>query len=390
MGLFDFLRKSEPNKYTKTQNPTTSTLKESVSKFETKKNGVLKALNQDEIKKNILLKSASDDIKIELYCTVYPARIYCHSVLVDKLGDLTKFIISSLYAGHSVEEISGLTQMGAITIKEEIEYLIRGGLVNTDKESLTELGLQYGRLIEIFDELSEGIGVAFNTFANLFEPIEENGYYPEAEQKYILPNHFIPTLARNDNYANSLNIAIEQIEEDAPFGQEMKKSLYATVKIEKSKHGYKRMVINNLGKGLRDKKEQEACIKVAIPCDHILYKPRYSWIDPYRDAISIIRKLNETHDDLLSDEAKLIINASKEEEAADPITIDIDTLAGGLINRWDKLEELPKDESIIILDRQETTISFNSDACEGIYLEEIGREELYKFRYFPYSRMEVC
>lgn len=36
-------------------------------------------------------------------------------------------------------------------------------LLKKTRPSLTELGSQYGRLLEIFDELSEGIGVAFNT-----------------------------------------------------------------------------------------------------------------------------------------------------------------------------------------------------------------------------------
>lgn len=395
MGLLDFLFKSEP---TKPQRPSTappkaSTVKQSAqrptSKQGAKKTVSIKVSNHDEIEKSIQLESESDGTILELYCAVRPARIFCHSVLIDKLGDLTKFIISSLYAGHSIEEISDLTHMGSTTIKEETEYLIRGGLVNEDKESLTELGSQYGRLLEIFDELSEGIGVAFNTFANLFEPIEENGYCSDADPEFILPNHYIPTLARNDNYANALDIATEQIEEDAPFSREIKKSLYATVKIEKSQPGYKRMVIKDLSKGLKDKRDKEACIRVAIPCDHVLYKPRYSWVDPYRSEISTIRKLSERHDDLLSDKAKLIISASQEEEDADVITVDVDTVAGELNNRWDKLEEVPEDEAIFILDRQKIVISLGSEVCEGIHLEEIEREELYKIRYFPYSRMEV-
>lgn len=429
MGLFDFLFKSESAKTTKGQRPSATpskapsvkpTVQRPISKPETEKEPSvkftvqqplskpvsekvsaveataeqpkkvsIKVSNHDEIENSIQLKSESDGTTLELYCAVRPAWIFCHSVLIDKLGDLTKFIISSLYAGHSIEEISDLTHMGSTTIKEETDYLVRGGLVYEDKESLTELGSQYGRLLEIFDELSEGIGVAFNTFANLFELIEENGYYSEADPKCILPNHFIPTLARNDNYANSLDIAIEQIEEDTPFSWEIKKSLYTTVKIKKSQPGYKRMIIKDFSKGLKDKRKEEACIKVAIPCDHVLYKPRYSWVDPYRSDISSIRELSEKHDDLLSDKARLIISASQEEEDADVIAIDVDTISVELNNWWDKLEKLPKNEEIFILDRQKIMISLGSEACEGIRLEEIDRDELYKIRYFPYSRMEV-
>lgn len=155
MRLFDFLFKSGPAKPTKVQRPSATpskapavkpTAQQPVSKPGTKKKVSIKVSNHDEIDKSIQLESESDSTILELYCTVRPARIFCHSVLIDKLGDLTKFIISSLYAGHSIEEISELTHMESTTIKEETEYLIRGGLVNDDRESLTELGLQYGRL----------------------------------------------------------------------------------------------------------------------------------------------------------------------------------------------------------------------------------------------------
>lgn len=354
MGWFDFLKKKEPAKPTKEQRPSATrskapsvkptvqqpiskpetekelsvkptvqrliskpetekapavevTVQQAISKPEKEKKVSIKVSNRDEIENSIQLESKSDGTILELYCAVRPARIFCHSELIDKLGDLTKFIISSLYAGHSIEEISDLTHMGSTTIKEETEYLIRGGLVYEDKETLTELGSQYGRLLEIFDGLSEGIGVAFNTFADLFEPIEENGYCSKVDPEYVLPNHFIPALARNDNYANSLDIAKEQIEEEAPFSGAIKKSLYATVKIKKSQPGYKKMVIKDFSNGLKDKREKEACIKVAIPCDHVLYKPRYLWVDPYRSDISTIRELSEKHDDLLSDKARLLM-----------------------------------------------------------------------------------
>lgn len=398
MGLLDSIFKNKSAKTTKVQRPSTdsvnapavkTTAQQAVLKPETKKNVSIKVTNRDVIEKNIRLESETSGLLLELYCVIRPARIFCHSVLVDKLGDLTKFIIISLYEGHSIEEITNLTEMGSATIKEETEYLMRGGLVNNDKQSLTELGLQYGRILKIFDELSEGIVMAFDNFANLFEPISENGYCSEVNSEHVLPRSFIPILSRNDNYANSLDIAIEQIEEDAPFSNEIKNSLYATVQIEKHQLGYKRMVIRDFGKGLIDKREEETCIKVAIPFEHVQYRPRYAWIDPYRGDISTIRDLNEKHDDILSEKGRLIISAFKEEEEAEVITVDADTVAGELNSREGVVERLPEDETLYILDRQKVMISLSSKTCEGIYLEEIGREELYKIRYFPYSWLEV-
>ncbi len=398
MGLFDFLFNRKKIKTTEIHSATTlptkvpvvaPTVQNPVSKPESKKKASVKVSNHDEIEKNIQIESESDNVMLEVYCAVLPARIFCHSILIDKLGDLTKFIITSLYAGHSIEEIADLTHMGSTTIKEEIEYLIRGDLVKDDMKSLTELGLQYGKLFEIFDKLSEGIGMAFNTFANIFEPIEENGYCSEADPEFILPNNYIPILARNDNYANSLDIATEQIEESTPFSWEIKNSLYATVKIEKFKPGYKKMVIKDFSTGLREKTEKDACVKVAIPCDHIFYKPRYSWIDPYRMTISRIKELNDNYNDLITEKAKLIVKASQEEKEAEEIIVDIDMVLGGLNNSKEKLEELPVGDNIFILNRKNITISLGSESCEELYLEEVNREHLYKIRYFPYSQMEV-
>lgn len=366
----------------------------SVSRPEVDKKPLIKVTNCGEIENSIQYELEADDLMLELYCPVRPAKIFCHSVLIDKLGDLTKFIISSLYGNHSIKEVSDLTQMGTTTIKEEIEYLVRGGLINDDGESLTDLGLQYGRLLEMFDELSEGIAVAFNMFANIFEPIEMNGYYSEADLNYVLPNNFIPTLARNDNYANSLDIAIKNIEEDVPFCKEIKKSLYATVKIDKVKPGLKKVSISSLGSGLKLKATNEACVKIVIPYDRILYKARYSWIDPYRNEIATIEGLNATHDDLLSPKAKAIIASFFEETTAEIIMVEINTITGEPNNRCDTLielssEELRSDEPEYILDRYKAKAILNPETCKGIYLEEVSREELYKIVYCPYSQMEV-
>jgi len=93
--------------------------------------------------------------------------------------------------------------------------------------------------------------------------------------------------------------------------------------------------------------------------------------------IICIRELSEKHDDLLTDKAKLISAVLQEEEGADVIVIDVDTVAGTLNNREDILEKLPTNEALFILNRQKFMISLGTEACEGIYLEEIKRETNY-------------
>jgi len=325
-----------------------------------------------------------------LYCPIRFAKIYCHSILIDKLGDLTKFIIESLHKGHSIDEICELTQMGSITIKEELDYLVRGGLVNEDRTTLTELGEQYGVLLERFDSMSDGINVAFNEFVDLFEPVENEKYIDNPNAEQILSGQFIPVLARKDNYKNSLDIAEKQITSDMPFCREIRNSLYATVKIERTVSRYKPVYIRDFGRGYSNK--SEPCVTVAIPCDRVSFAPRYKWVDPYRSVVEQIISLADIYPELLSGQAKEVIAAVQEEKNAKNISKDINTITGKVNrvrNELVELHELQDYQPIYVIERRRAQLLLEGDDCKEVYLHEIEREELYQIRYFTYDRMEV-
>lgn len=385
MGLFDFFssKRNEPVRPTSVARPSSAVKRDP----RTSKKVSLKVTDTKEIENNLKVVTKVQENEMTFYCPIWDAKIYCHSVLVDKLGDLTKFIILSIHEGHTIEEICALTQMGKTTIKEELDYLMRGGLIGDDKQTLTELGKQYGVLLERFSELSEGIDIAFNTFADIFEEIEDDKLVSGAEHKYILKSHFIPALTRNDNYANSLEIAKSKIESELPFCREIKNSLYATVEIERKESKYRPVYVRDFSRGYSSK--NEPCVKIAIPCDMVRYKLRYKWVDKYRDVIPKISSIDENFDDLLSDKAKLLLNVVKEEDEAENITAYFNTVTGQLLRTKDDLCENPNDSSIYVLETHSMQLGLDEDHCEGIYLQEINREHLYQVRYFPYSRMEV-
>lgn len=398
MGLFDFLnpKKKEPIRPSNVTRPSSAVKREPVSRATPPREvrttkpqkAPLRVTDTKEIERNVKVETQLQEIEMTFYCPIRRAKIYCHSVLVDKLGDLTKFIISSIYKGHKIEEICKLTQMGNTTIKEEMDYLIRGGLVGDDRQSLTELGEQYGLLLKKFSELSEGIDIAFNVFADKFEVIEEKQLVGDAaDRRYILDGHFIPALTRNDNYANSLEIAKKQIESETPFCQEIRNSLYATVKIERTESMYRPVYIRDFNKGYSS--ESAPCVKIAVPCDMVTYKPRYKWVDEYRDAIPQISGIDGKYDDLLSDKARLLINTVKEETAAEVITIYINTVTGQFIRLKDDLGEMPKDPSVYVLEIRPMQLGLNEENCKGMYLQEINREHLYQVKCFSYNSMEV-
>ena len=347
----------------------------------------LKVSDTTALERKLQLVNNLAETRMVFYCPIRNAKIYCHSVLVDKLGDLTKFILSSLYEGHTIEETCLLTQMGNTTLKEELDYLIRGGLIESVEMRLTELGKQYGKLLELFATLSDGIDVAFNVFADTFEPSERDNYVIDPDQKYVLAGHFIPALARNDNYANSLKIAQEQIVSETPFCREIKNSLYATVKIEKETAFYKTVCLSSFDRGLVS--EEGSCVRVAVPIDRITYKPRYRWVDPYRDTIPTIAGLEEKYSDLLSDTAKLLLSTAQEENAASVLTRDVNTITGSIDHSRDGLVETINDQAVFVVDRNPVQLQLGDESCKGLYLEEIKREKLYRVMYYPYRRMEA-
>ena len=347
----------------------------------------LSVTDTEVIKKNIQISKDSSCYEMSFYCPVLKAHIFCHSILIDKLGDLTKFIISSLYKGHPLTEIESLTQMGSGTVQEELNYLIRGGLICQDQVTLTDLGKQYGALLERFSALSEGIAVIYNAFADIFET-EDNDYNLTVEnQDAILDSNYIPVLARNENYANSLEIAKKQLQTDIPFLKELIPSLYTTVSIHRNQVAYKAIFVRDFTKGYGYK--DDTCIGIAIPYEKITVQAHYKWLDPYRNILPSLAAIAGEHDELFTEKARALIYAFKEEQRADMFTLFVDTLTGEQGSSWGDYSALPTGQNVYVAERQAINLTLKGGEQAEIYLSEISHEPLYKTRYFPYRRMEM-
>ena len=151
------------------------------------------------------------------------------------------------------------------------------------------------------------------------------------------------------------------------------------MKIEKAEAKYKPVYVRDFGKG--DSSEINPCVKIAIPCDLVTYRPRYKWVDEYREAISQISSINAKFDDLLSDKAKLLINTVKEENDAEVIIVYINTITGQFIRLKNDLSEAPKDPSTYILGIQPIQLELAERTCTGMNLNEIRREHMNQIRH---------
>lgn len=335
-------------------------------------------------------KDQLSPVSATVYCPYRPATIYCHSFLIDKLGDLTKFIIQALFTGQSIERIKDLTQLGDKAIEEEIAYLVRGQLlVSMEDVRLTELGEQYGLLLERFSFLSDGIPVVLNTFANQFEESTELSDLADSvpEESIILKESFSLVLTRNDDYLNSPAIAKKHVKADIPFKHEILNSLYTTVRVSNEKDvRYKKLQIKQFDRGYSQ--ESDNCLPILIPVDRVVLKPLYKKLDCYREIISSLIKLSKTSGELLTEEAQSLASLALEEREAEDIIAVIDLITGEISSDESSLLKEVPESSIFALSGLTVSVRTSDVIPDSIYIKEIQRDRFYKIRYYPYSVME--
>ena len=320
-------------------------------------------------------------------CPIREATIKCNSPLIEKLSGLTKFIISSLYEGKTVNDIIALTSMGAQTIKDEIDYLVQGNLIEPDNNCLTPLGEEYGRLIISFSKSEEGIPSFLNTFADVFENIDKKETIERPDATFRLKENTPLALVAGRDYSNSLKIAKGKLEDTIPFRKEIEEELHTTVKLE-NKILYKRVFLRNYERGYIS--YDKCSVRVAIPFDRITLKPRYKKIDPFRSVLGSLLDIDNSKNlALLSDQGKTTLKLALEENNAETITISVNCITGQVTTYH--VEFISKEEigsARIAPTCNEFQIQLLSDKVEGIYLEEVSRKRMYRIFYYSYEKLE--
>ena len=351
----------------------------------------LKVSDTRRINKAIGISVAEEsNVLLEVCFPVREAHIYFHSILIDNLGDLTKFIIQALYHGHSENEILSLTDMGEYTIEEEYDYLVTGGLLSEEKE-LTELGIEYAQLLDYFEEQKDGIQVVLNTYTDSFE-VERDDLIEDihSSSAYYMPERYSPVLTRNDNYSNSLEIAKKHIKDLVPFGPEIRKSLYTTVRVAREQSKYvKRRFINSLDKGENYRINAEMqYVPVTIPIDEFTFLPRYYKADKHRDIMGSLQNVSNNSSELLSEEGKVILELLEEESLCEPMTLHVNAITGEIVSYWSQSENENTGNGIIQLEAATCSLHLDEKASEDIYLETLSQKRLRMTKFFRYSEME--
>ena len=94
--------------------------------------------------------------KLALFCPVIKAKININSVMLDDIGQFTKFILWAIGKGYKLNEIDQIIELGEYVILEEIIYLCKIGFIieKNDTYSLSENGLSYLKLIDTIEYIN--------------------------------------------------------------------------------------------------------------------------------------------------------------------------------------------------------------------------------------------
>jgi len=320
----------------------------------------------------------ADNPPIEFYCEVKRIRIYCHSAYLDKLSDLTKFIICSVADGRKKEEIEALTQMGSRAIEEELCALEKGGVLtpNDDSYELTELGKGYAQLIDLFSRYSTGIEAQVNTYSD----------FVGSRTVCYLESELDPTIAcasrrlnylllKNDNYSNSLDyvkglIQNEQLK-NVPVLPQVLDTLYTSVKVEQhDERIFERYILANdstVKKGdsiLADTAVASFC----IPVKALHYRVQYRALEPYRANRDILLRIFAQHTELLSQEGKLIAERFTDEQRFKALCFNIDSYSGCLLSEHESTEaEVPNGVILLKEKSPAACVDFCKDRLGSIF-----------------------
>lgn len=318
---------------------------------------------------------------IRVFCPIKQVRICCYSSILDKMSPLTKFIIRSISAGKTLEELDALTQIGARTIEDEIAYLRKGKLVEEEALRLTPLGRDHSRLINIFDRLSNGVNARLNLYTDQFEEDTSSLCGQEAleEDSAVLEGKFSKVLLQNPNYSNSLEFVRPYLEEGTPFLKEVSESLYTLIKLEKGgKTLYQKLTLPD---GCRGKGQIQFC----LPVQEIRYRLRIDVLDHFRSVLDTLDKLEVFDKQLLSDRSLRLVKGWREEKMAPEYTICADLFHGTIVEAGEELLEQPPKGSFLLHSCYPCIQFALDEGPKGLgrqfYLVETGRQE----RYLPFS-----
>ena len=260
----------------------------------------------------------------DFYLPVKVATLFCHSKMLDDIGDFTKFVIWNLGARKTTSDINQVTQLPPEILTEELEYLGEHGLSTGSMESgweLTSLGQEYFALLQCINSLEkDGIPVYIDMLSGnvVFRKDSMMVVHEEEIPKDALMINSDVSISdvffRNDNYGNTLVFAQDYLRETNLLDERYMSSLYTTLRVSREGNCFARCHVDSY---LYERQPQKQELKIAIPIAMVTFKKFYNQLDEFRPVLDTLHRLRQYGNGLLSDKA-LLIEEIYQRECAEP------------------------------------------------------------------------
>lgn len=308
---------------------------------------------------------------ISVYCPVYEAMVCSGSYLLEKISLTSQFFICCIGEHRNLETVEEVIQIGDKNIEQEINYLLDRGLVDIQDNEylLTEVGMEYYKLINLVNEYSEkGIPCLLNKINGQLYLEEGMKLYHKNEIEkdgFILEGSFSSILIGNDNFSNSLQILKEQIN-CAELKSEYLQDLYARVEISSKEKVY--LKFNTDFETAEDIQNKENGILFEISYLQREYKKYYTELDTFRSVVFTLEQLfyyDEQHPydaNLLSENAIKIVEKYQQEKQENHLTLIFNQFTKTIEKKFAKSCQYTKKEKVYSLNPKEIIISLNKHA----------------------------
>ena len=264
------------------------------------------------------------EFPFNFYLPVREALVFCHSKLLDDIGDYTKFVIWNLGAHKETSSINHVTQLPPEILTEELGYLREHGLSTGSEETgweLTALGQEYFALLQCINILEkDGIPAYIDMISgNVVSRTEGMTTIRESEipvdALMVNPDASVSDVFfRNDNYGNSLAFIQDYLRKENLLDEQYMSSLYTTMRAPKDGHCYAKCRVDKYSYEDLPKKQM---LKIAIPIAVVTFKKFYNQLDEYRSVLDTLYRLRLYGNGLLSEKA-LRIEEVYQQECVEP------------------------------------------------------------------------
>lgn len=155
---------------------------------------------------------------IKVYCPIMNATLVINSKLLEQMSEFTQFILYSIGKGSLPKDIVKTVDLGTYIVEEEINYLIKIGLIYLENERyyLSEKGKEYYDVIKIIENIGEeDLKVQINCFnGQIISPIKEVKLNKDIEENIQkLKVKVVKELYQNRDFANSREYIFQKLGE---------------------------------------------------------------------------------------------------------------------------------------------------------------------------------